>query len=30
MVDQRGEVQPEEETDSYPSGASGWVSKQYS
>ncbi|GCF14824.1 hypothetical protein Harman_27590 [Haloarcula mannanilytica] len=30
MVDQRGEVQPEDETDSYPSGASGWVSKQYS
>ncbi|AEM57756.1 sulfite oxidase [Haloarcula hispanica N601] len=30
MVDQRGEVQPEEETDSYPSGPSGWVSKQYS
>ncbi|MDS0220901.1 sulfite oxidase [Haloarcula sp. S1AR25-5A] len=29
MVDQRGEVQPEEETDSYPSGPSGWVSKQY-
>ncbi|MHC3378382.1 sulfite oxidase [Haloarcula sp. H-GB5] len=30
MVDQRGEVQPEAETDSYPSGPSGWVSKQYS
>ncbi len=30
MVDQRGELQPEEETDSYPSGPSGWVSKQYS
>ncbi|MFU1780525.1 sulfite oxidase [Haloarcula japonica] len=30
MVDQRGETQPEDETDSYPSGASGWVSKQYS
>ncbi|WP_336337104.1 sulfite oxidase [Haloarcula brevis] len=30
MVDRRGEVQPEAETDAYPSGASGWVSKQYS
>ncbi|EMA32711.1 sulfite oxidase [Haloarcula japonica] len=30
MVDQRGETQPADETDSYPSGASGWVSKQYS
>jgi DMSO/TMAO reductase YedYZ molybdopterin-dependent catalytic subunit len=30
MVDRRGELQPEEEADAYPSGPSGWVSKQYS